>query len=106
MREFKAERMRLNKVREIKSREFIASENEYTTRIQVYKYKGPYGIIFHSNEQCKIAIHFAEHNFGPFGHIFFVIVLFEPESKTLFRVLFSSLCLQIFTFYFGTYRNK
>jgi hypothetical protein len=64
-REFKAERMRLNKVREIKSREFIASENEYTTRIQVYKYKGPYGIIFHSNEQCKIAIHFAEHNFGP-----------------------------------------
>jgi hypothetical protein len=37
-------------------------------------------------EQCKLAIHFAEHNFGPFGHIFFVIVLFEPESKTLLRV--------------------
>ena len=37
---------------------------------------------------------FAEHNFGPFGHIFFVIVLFKPESKTLFRMLFSSLCLE------------
>jgi hypothetical protein len=95
----------LNKVREIKSHEFKASENEYTK--QIFNYKGPYGIIFHSNEQCKIAIHFAEHiNFGPFGHSFFVIVLFEPESKTLFRVLFSSLCLQIFTFYFGTYRNE
>jgi hypothetical protein len=56
-------------------------------------------------EQCKLAIHFAEHNFGPFGHIFFVIVLFEPESETtLFRVLLSSLCLQIFIFYFGIYR--
>jgi hypothetical protein len=87
--------MRLNKVREIKSREFKASENEYTTRI------------FNTSIKVhKIAIHFAEHNFGPFGHIFFVIVLFEPESKTLFRVLFSSLCLPIVTFYFGTYRNK
>ena len=38
-----------------------------------------------------------------FGHIFFVTVSFEPESKTLFKVLFSSLCLQIF-FYFGIYR--
>ena len=57
------------------------------------------------NEQCKLAIHFAEHNFGPFGHIFFVIASFEPESKTLFRVLFSSLCIQIFVFYyFGIYR--
>ena len=27
-------------------------------------------------DQRKLAIHFAEHNFGPFGHIFFVIVLF------------------------------
>ena len=43
----------------------------------------------------------AEHNFGPFGNIFFVIDLFEPESKTLFNVLFSSLCLQICIFYFG-----
>jgi hypothetical protein len=57
------------------------------------------------NEQCgKLAIHFAEHNFGPFGHNFFVIVSFEPKSKTLFRVLFSSLCLQIVIFYFGIYR--
>jgi hypothetical protein len=48
-------------------------------------------------------MHFAEHNFGPFGHIFFVIVLLEPESKTLFIVLFSSLCLQIFIFYFSIY---
>jgi hypothetical protein len=56
------------------------------------------------NEQCKLAIHFAEHNFGPFGHNFFVIVSFEPESKTLFRVLFSSLCLQIVIFYFSIYR--
>jgi hypothetical protein len=65
------------------------------------------GVIIHSLyysislEQCKVAIHLADHNFGPFGHIFFVIVLFEPESKTLFRVLFSSLCLQICIFYFG-----
>ena len=56
------------------------------------------------NEQCKLAIHFAKHNFGPFGHIFFVIVSFEPESKTLFRVLFSNLCLQIFIFYICIYR--
>ena len=56
------------------------------------------------NKQCKLAIDFAEHNFGPFGHIFFVIILLEPESKTLFIVLFSSLCLGIFIFYFGIYR--
>jgi hypothetical protein len=61
-------------------------------------------IMLYINEQCELAIHFAEHNFDPFGHIFFVIVLFEPECKTLFRVLFSSLCLQIFIFYFGIYR--
>jgi hypothetical protein len=47
---------------------------------------------------------FRRHNFGPFGHIFFVIVSFEAESKTLFRVLFSSLCLQIFIFYFCIYK--
>jgi hypothetical protein len=56
------------------------------------------------NKQCKLAIHFTEHNFGPFGHNFFVIVSFEPESKTLFRVLFSSLCLQIVIFYCSIYR--
>ena len=46
-------------------------------------------------------IPFAEHNFGPFQDIFFVIVLFESQSKTLFRVLFSSLYQQICIFYFG-----
>ena len=46
-------------------------------------------------------IPFAEHNFSPFQDIFFVIVLFESQSKTLFRVLFSSLYLQICIFYFG-----
>jgi hypothetical protein len=40
-------------------------------------------------------------NFGPFQPIFFVIVLFESQSKTLFRVLFASLYLQIHIFYFG-----
>jgi hypothetical protein len=44
------------------------------------------------------AIHFAEHNFGPFGHNFFVIVLFQSLSKTLIRVSFTSLYLQICTF--------
>jgi hypothetical protein len=60
-------------------------------------------------EQCKLAIHFAEHNFGPFGHIFLVIVLFEPESKTLlrlniiiFKLVFSD--FQACIFYFGIYR--
>jgi Cft2 family RNA processing exonuclease len=46
-------------------------------------------------------IPFAEHNFGPFQDIFFVIVLFESQSKTLFTVLFSSLYQQICIFYFG-----
>ena len=46
-------------------------------------------------------IPFAEHNFSPFQDIFFVIVLFESQCKTLFRVLFSSLYLQICIFYFG-----
>ena len=36
--------------------------------------------------------------------IFFVIILLKPESKTLFIVLFSSLCLEIFIFYFVIYR--
>jgi hypothetical protein len=43
-------------------------------------------------------IPFAEHNFGPFQDIFFIIVLFESQSKTLLRVLFSSLYQQICTF--------
>jgi hypothetical protein len=46
-------------------------------------------------------IPFAEHNFGPFQDTFFVIVLFESQSKTLFRVVFPSLYLQIFIFYPG-----
>ena len=79
----------------------FAKYNNSTTRILTSKVW--YHISLY-NEQCKLAIHFAEHNFGPFGHIFFVIVSFEPESKTLFRVLFSSLCLQILIFYFGLYR--
>ena len=33
-------------------------------------------ILLNCLEQCKLAIPFAEHNFGPFGHILFVIVLF------------------------------
>ena len=56
-------------------------------------------------KQCNKMYHkgipFAEHNFSPFQDIFFVIVLFESQSKTLFRVLFSSLYLQICIFYFG-----
>ena len=46
-------------------------------------------------------IPFAKHNFSPFQDIFFVIVLFESQSKTLFGVLFSSLYLEICIFYFG-----
>ena len=46
-----------------------------------------------------LAIPFTENNCGPFEHIVFVIVLFESPSKTLFRVLFASLYLQIFIFY-------
>ena len=44
---------------------------------------------------------FAEHNFGPFQDIFFIIALFKSQSKTLFRVLFSSLYQQICIFYFA-----
>ena len=51
--------------------------------------------------KCITFCGFAEQNFGPIQHIFFVIVLFESESKTQFRVLFSSLYLQICIFYFG-----
>ena len=49
----------------------------------------------------RLAIPFAENNFGPFEHIIFAIVLFESPSKTLFRVLFASLYLQICIFYHG-----
>ena len=49
----------------------------------------------------RLAIPCAENNFGPFEHIAFVIVLFESPSKTLFRVLFASLYLQICIFYHG-----
>jgi hypothetical protein len=52
-----------------------------------------------SEQKYKLAIPFAENNFGPFEHIVFVIVLFESPSKTLFRVLFASLYLQICIFY-------
>jgi hypothetical protein len=47
----------------------------------------------------KYRLAFAENNFSPFEHIVFVIVLFESPSKTLFRVLFASLYLQICIFY-------
>jgi hypothetical protein len=40
-------------------------------------------------------------HFGPFKHIVFVIISFESPSKTLFRVLFASLYLQICIFYHG-----
>jgi hypothetical protein len=40
-----------------------------------------------------------ENTIEPFEHIVFVIVLFESPSKTLFRVLFPRLYLQIYIFY-------
>ena len=52
-----------------------------------------------SEQKYRLAIPFAENNFGPFAHIVFVIVLFESPSKTLLRVLFASLYLQICIFY-------
>jgi hypothetical protein len=54
-----------------------------------------------SEQKYRLAIPFAENNCGPFEHIVFVIVLFESPSKTLFRVLFASLYLQICIFYHG-----
>ena len=59
-------------------------------------FEGPRGIIFQQItylfEKCKQcitkAIPIAGHNFGPYEHIFFVVVLFDSESKTLFTVLF------------------
>ena len=53
------------------------------------------------NKMYHKGIPFAEHNIGPFQDIFFIIVLFESQSKTLFRVLFSSLYQQICIFYFA-----
>ena len=52
-----------------------------------------------SEQKYRLAIPFAENNFGPFQHIVFVIVLFETPSKTLFTVLFPRLYLQICIFY-------
>jgi hypothetical protein len=52
-----------------------------------------------SEQKYRLAIPFAENNFGPFEHIVFVIVLFESPSETLLRVLFASLYLQICIFY-------
>ena len=52
-------------------------------------------------DQPRLAIPFTDHNFGPLDRIFFVIVPFDSKSKTLCRVLLSSLYLQIFMFYFG-----
>jgi hypothetical protein len=52
-----------------------------------------------SEQKYRLVIPFAENNFGPFAHIVFVIVLFESPSKTLLRVLFASLYLQICIFY-------
>jgi hypothetical protein len=50
-------------------------------------------ILLNFLEQCKLAIRetvfpFSEHNFDPFRHIFFVIVMFESASKTLFTECF------------------
>ena len=45
--------------------------------------------LFEKCKQCITkAIPFAGHNFGPFEHVFFVVVLFDSQSKTLFTVLF------------------
>jgi hypothetical protein len=52
-----------------------------------------------SEQKDRLAIPFAENNFGLFEHIVFVIVLFESASKTLFRVSLASLYLQICIFY-------
>jgi hypothetical protein len=52
-----------------------------------------------SEQKYRLAIPFAENNFGPFEHIVFVIVLFESPSKTLFRMLLASLYLKICIFY-------
>jgi hypothetical protein len=52
-----------------------------------------------SEQKYRLAIPFAEHNFGPFRRIFFVIVLFQSLSKTLLRVSFASMYLQICIFY-------
>jgi hypothetical protein len=59
-------------------------------------FEGSRGIIFQQIaylfEKCKQcitkSIPFAVHNFSPFEHILFVVVLFESQSKTLFTVLF------------------
>jgi hypothetical protein len=58
-----------------------------------------YQIMQLSEQKYRLAIPFAENNFGPFEHVVFVIVLFESPSKTLFRVLFASLYHQIYIFY-------
>jgi hypothetical protein len=52
-----------------------------------------------SEQKYRLAVPFAENNFGPFEQIVFVIVLLESPLKTLFRVLFASLYLQICIFY-------
>jgi hypothetical protein len=58
-----------------------------------------YQIMQLSEQKYRLAVPFAENNFGPFEHIIFVIVLLESPLKTLFRVLFASLYLQICIFY-------
>jgi hypothetical protein len=52
-----------------------------------------------SEQKYRLAIHFAENDFGPFEHIVFVIVLLESPLKILFIVVFASLYLQICIFY-------
>jgi hypothetical protein len=52
-----------------------------------------------SEQQYRLAVPFAENNFGPFEDIVFVTVFLESPLKTLFRVLFASLYLQIYIFY-------
>jgi hypothetical protein len=49
--------------------------------------------------QCKLAIHiFAEHNFGPFGHIFFVIVLFYQNPKHYLECYFQAYVFRFSSF--------
>jgi hypothetical protein len=56
--------------------------------------------LFEKCKQCiSKAVPFAEHNFGPFEHIFFVVVLFDSQSKTLFTVLFSFFMLVALVFH-------
>jgi hypothetical protein len=51
-----------------------------------------------SDQKYKLAIPFAEHNFGPFGRIFIAIFLFESSVTLCGVFIFSSLYPQICIF--------